>query len=99
MVVRGENGVGFGEEVESLKGNLGLMQRPFGSGHPEARLKDFKDEPGRWGAGQHGPIHCVYEAVASWVVYHFHDTSLSAGVRRQKPTNDNEVLRPHAEKL
>jgi predicted ATPase len=41
----------------------------------------------------------VYKAISSWVVYHFHDTSLSAGVRRQKPINDNDVLRPDAENL
>jgi predicted ATPase len=41
----------------------------------------------------------VYEAVSNWVVYHFHDTGLTAGVRRQKPINDNEVLRPDAQNL
>jgi predicted ATPase len=33
------------------------------------------------------------------VVYHFHDTSATAGVRRQGSINDNEVLRPSAENL
>jgi predicted ATPase len=33
------------------------------------------------------------------VVYHFHDTSATAGVRRQGPINDNETLRPNAENL
>jgi predicted ATPase len=41
----------------------------------------------------------VFDSVASWVVYHFHDTSASAGVRRQGPINDNEGLRPNAENL
>src|SRR5262249_11791848 len=30
---------------------------------------------------------------------HFHDTSLSAGIRRQGPINDNEILRPDAQNL
>jgi predicted ATPase len=41
----------------------------------------------------------VYDAISRWVVYHFHDTSLSAGIRRQGPINDNEVLRPDAQNL
>jgi predicted ATPase len=43
--------------------------------------------------------HYVYSAVSSWVVYHFHDTSATAGVRRQGPINDNEFLRSNAENL
>ncbi len=41
----------------------------------------------------------VYNAVSGWVVYHFHDTSLSAPVRRPRAINDNEVFRPNAENL
>jgi len=70
----------------------------FGSGHPEARLGDLKDGPGPEGALNDAP-YCVYKAISSWVVYHFHDTSLTTGVRRQKPINDNEVLRPDAQNL
>jgi predicted ATPase len=47
----------------------------------------------------HGVPYYVYNAISSWVVYHFHDTSLTAGVRRQKPINDNDLLRPDAENL
>jgi predicted ATPase len=43
--------------------------------------------------------HYVFDAVSNWVVYHFHDTSSTAGVRRQGPINDNEFLRPNAENL
>jgi len=88
----------FAEEVTVFKGQAGVTQNSLGSGHAEARLKDVKDEPGR-GGSWHGVPRYVYEALSSWVVYHFHDTSLTAGVRRQKPINDNEVLRPDAENL
>jgi predicted ATPase len=54
--------------------------------------------PGRYGAA-HGVPYYVYNAISSWVVYHFHDTSLTAGVRRQKPINDNELFRSDAENL
>lgn len=76
----------------------GNTRYSLGSGHSEAKLKDRKDEPGIRG-GPHGVPYHVYDAISSWVVYHFHDTSLEAGVRRQKPINDNEALRPDAENL
>ena len=70
----------------------------LGSGRPEARLKDLQSKPGKRG-GEHAVRYYVYKAISSWVVCHFHDTSLTAGVRRQKPINDNDVLRPDAENL
>jgi len=74
-----------------------VSRQQLGSGHAEARLKDHKDDPG---AGPWpGVPHQVYDALSSWVVYHFHDTSATAGVRRQGPINDNEVLRPDADNL
>jgi len=71
--------------------------RSLGSGHLEARLKDLKDDPGL--TARHGVPYYVFSAVSSWVVYHFHDTSETAAVRRQGPINDNEYLRPSAENL
>ncbi|MCR4318023.1 MAG: AAA family ATPase, partial [Planctomycetes bacterium] len=35
----------------------------------------------------------VYDAVASWRLYHFHDTSANAKVRRAEIIQDNEYLR------
>ena len=88
----------FAEEVTVFHGNLGENRNSLGSGHAEARLKALKDEPGKWGAAR-GIQHYVYDAISRWVVYHFHDTSLSAGIRRQGPINDNEALRPDAQNL
>jgi predicted ATPase len=68
------------------------------SGHPEAKLKERKDDTGNSGS-KHGVPYYVFNAVSSWVVYHFHDTSLSAEVRRPRAINDNEVFRPNAENL
>lgn len=93
-----DNRLVFGEETAIFNGDWGPNRTLFGSGHQEAKLKDLKDEPGQHGA-QHGVPYYVYKAISSWVVYHFHDTSLTAGVRRQKPINDNEVLRPDAQNL
>jgi predicted ATPase len=70
-------------------------RRPLGSGQFEAKLKDRKEKDGKW----QGVPYYVFDAISSWVVYHFHDTSTTAGVRREGPINDNEFLRPSAENL
>lgn len=72
--------------------------RSIGSGHAEAKIKEKKDEPGQRGA-PYGVARYVYDAVSSWVVYHFHDTSPTAGVRLKGAINDNESLRPDASNL
>jgi predicted ATPase len=73
------------------------VRKLLGSGQFEARLVDRKDDSGVF--SQKGPPYYVFQAVSSWVVYHFHDTSLAAGVRRQGAVNDNEVFRSNAENL
>ena len=92
-----DNRLVFADEVTTFNGNYGLIRKSLGSGHSESRLRDLKDEPGK--TGQHGVPYHVFRAISSWVVYHFHDTSATAGVRRQGPINDNEFLRPNAENL
>jgi predicted ATPase len=71
--------------------------RSLGSGHLEARFLTLKDDAGL--SVPKGPPHYVFEAISNSVVYHFHDTSAVAGVRRQGALNDNEILRPSAENL
>ncbi len=41
----------------------------------------------------------IYESIASWVVYHFHDTSMHAPMRRVCSVRDNEYLRAEGENL
>jgi len=99
LVPTNDNRFIFADEVTAFTGGYyGPSRGRLGSGHTEARLKDFKDERGVTGS-RHGVEYYVFNAVSSWVVYHFHDTSATAGVRRQKPINDNESLRPDAENL
>lgn len=38
----------------------------------------------------------VYQAISSWQLYHFHDTSQSAGMRNYEIVQDNKVLRMDA---
>ena len=96
MVPTSDNRLIFAEETTVFYSKFD-NRKSLGSGHAEAKLKDLKDNPGIF--TQHGVSHYIFDAISSWVVYHFHDTSLTAGVRRQRPINDNEVLRPNAENL
>ena len=93
-----DNQLIFAEEVTVFKGNYGIARESLGSGHAEAKIKGRKDDPGLRGAS-YGVPHYVFEALSSWVVYHFHDTSATASVRRQGAINDNEFLRPDASNL
>jgi predicted ATPase len=88
----------FADEGTLFKGDFGERWSSLGSGHAEAKLKNHKDDPGVRGA-RHGVEYYVFDAVSSWVVYHFHDTSETAAVRRQGSINDNISLRPNAENL
>ena len=88
----------FESEKAVFQGDSGERPIALGSGHIEAKLKDRKDSPGIGGA-KRGVPHYVFDAISSWVVYHFHDTSFSAGVRRPQALNDNLALRPSAENL
>ncbi len=81
-----ETVVFFGDMVERWESLLG-------AGHLESLLPQAAQaEPGRvaW---------YVWEALKSWVVYHFHDTSETAPVKKPGAINDNLYLRPNAANL
>jgi predicted ATPase len=86
----------FAEEAVSYTGRW-HSRKSLGSWHTESKLRELKDEPGA--TAMHGVPYYVFNAVSGWVVYHFHDTSATAGVRRQRSINDNEFLRHDAENL
>jgi len=87
----------FGSETVTFSGTFGPQRQWFGSGHREALLKDRSKETGAM--GYESIAFHVYEALSSWVVYHFHDTSETAAVRRKWTTRDHEELRPDASNL
>jgi predicted ATPase len=73
--------------------------RAIGTGSLESALKKHKDDKsymfqGAWGVG-----HYVYEAVASWTVYHFHDTSALSPMRRDQPLQDTRRFRHDASNI
>jgi len=41
-------------------------------------------------------LHCIYDVIASWQIYHFHDTSATAGSRHYEIVQDNKTLRTDA---
>jgi predicted ATPase len=95
-----DNRLVFASESSIYRGHLtrgAETKKYFGSGHFESQLKARKDDPGV--RADRGQSFYVFEALSSWGVYHFHDTSLSSGVRRQGGINDNISLRWDAENL
>lgn len=44
-------------------------------------------------------IRYCYEIISGWSLYHFHDTSRTAGVKRKQPVDDNAVLRADGSNL
>ena len=64
---------------------------PLGSGHNESLLKN--SAPGNQVA------RFVNQAMKSWRIYHFHDTSETARVKQTVDIDDNRFLRPDASNL
>jgi predicted ATPase len=98
LVPTPDNRLVFSDEDTVFFGDYGKDVKSLGSGHFEAKLRDRKAEGGKRGARRGVPSY-VFDAVSSWVVYHFHDTSLNAAVRRPRALNDNETFRQNAENL
>lgn len=69
-----------------------------GGGDYEAQLRKWKDKKSKWG-DYRGPESYVYEAVSSWLVYHFHDTSMTAPMRRDQSVRDWRELNPEASNI
>jgi predicted ATPase len=63
----------------------------LGTGHKESNLIE---------SSKHDNVAShVYDSLKSWKVYHFHDTSDTAKVKRIGSINDNQYLRPDASNL
>jgi predicted ATPase len=64
-------------------------QLPLGSGHTESNLKKTDEQIAKYS----------YASISSWKVFHFHDTSDTAGVKRKGALQDNKYLRSDASNL
>lgn len=69
-------------------------ENPLGSGHQESLLTLFSQDEKKGRIASY-----VLEYLKSWRVYHFHDTSDTAPVKRIGDLNDNFYLRPDAANL
>jgi predicted ATPase len=70
-------------------------QLSMGTGHSESKLR------GRATGGDEAALAAsdVLDAISDWAVYHFHDTSTTAEMRRRGSVRDNERLRAEGENL
>ncbi len=66
----------------------------LGSGHKEALLKKEYKKSSKGSVADY-----CYSSISNWKVFHFHDTSDTAGVKRQSAVHDNEYLRSDASNL
>ncbi|MBI4818892.1 MAG: AAA family ATPase [Deltaproteobacteria bacterium] len=69
----------------------------LGSGLEESKLREaYEEEEAR---NAKGILHFVYPSVKSWTVYHFHDTSESAELKKRQWIRDSGRLFPDAANL
>jgi predicted ATPase len=76
-------------------GHLPSDWHSWGGGVKESRLPTWRDQKSPWGDYPSVQAH-VYKAVSSWTVYHVHDTSGTAPMRRDGPARDFRELRSDA---
>ncbi len=69
----------------------------YGGGH-ESSLRQWEGKKSRWG-NYPSPEHYVNKAISSWLVYHFHDTSMTAPMRRDHSIRDWRELNPDASNI
>jgi predicted ATPase len=67
---------------------------PLGGGHKETELFTLSKSGSSPAVAGH-----ILNAITSWRVYHFHDTSSSAKVKQPCDINDNQILRSDASNL
>ena len=87
-----DNRLIFGDERIQYEGTPGYswdVDRSIGSGHGESKLKREIDENTR----NQAICEYIHDAVSSWIVYHFHDTSETAAMRRTCSERDTDRLR------
>ena len=86
----------FSSEVLYFAGLLypNPVRRQLGTGHEESKLGEAFETHGEGSIASY-----VYPAVSNWVVYHFHDTSETAAIKRACSVRDYEELRPDGSNL
>ena len=78
--------------------DMATIWRTYGGPSDESRLRDERDEKSSDGQFP-GVGYYVYQSISQWMVYHFHDTSSSAPMRRSEIIEDNQRLRSDASNI
>ncbi len=92
-----EGGVSIASEETSFQGSQGEFSKTLSAGVPESRLKKMRNRSGY--TAQHGVEWYVWNSVSDWNVYHFHDTSMTAGMRRDSGIEQTDKLRSSGDNL
>ncbi|MBF0165709.1 MAG: AAA family ATPase [Magnetococcales bacterium] len=71
----------------------------LGSGHAESNLKETMSASGLYMKTKKEVASFCNDAISSWKVFHFHDTSETSGMRRLGSLHDHEFLRHDASNL
>lgn len=89
-----DGGFSFVSERLYFQGDVRIANPNLGSGHAESRLKEqyISDSKGK-------VADYCYNAISNWKVYHFHDTSTTAGVKLLGSVHDCRHLRTDASNL
>jgi predicted ATPase len=85
----------FGDERiewEDVAGHRYSVNRSIGMGHGESKLKEQIEKD----THNKNISEFIYDAMSSWTVYHVHDTSETAAMRRPCSVGDYSRLRPDA---
>ncbi|MDR4508281.1 MAG: AAA family ATPase [Candidatus Brocadiaceae bacterium] len=82
-------------ETVEYSGNTQII----GSGSLESALRKRRDDRSLRYPPSYGVPHYVYESVSSWTVYHFHDTSPLASMRRDQSVRDWSLFRHDASNI
>ena len=72
--------------------------RSYGPAGQESQVYDERNErsaDGEW----NGVGHFVYQSISNWMVYHFHNTSSTAPMRRSEIVEDHQVLRSNGSNI
>lgn len=96
------NQIFFANEVVYWSGNYWAIpdeqaRGSIGAGHFESKLREAFDADQLRSGGS--PVSYVYPSVTNWMVYHFHDTSDSAPMKKRQDINDVGRLGPDARNL
>ncbi|KTD49589.1 hypothetical protein Lrub_0688 [Legionella rubrilucens] len=87
-----DGGLVFSKEILYFDGpKYGVTEPDLGNGHLESRLNDEKDT--------RAIASYIVRAISKWKIYHFDDTTDTAGVKRSCSIHDNAYLRPDASNL